>query len=254
MKNKLDKDSPFTLTYQITEFLRSRILSEYKPGDLLPSEKELIMEFEVSSITVKNALEILVNEGLIYRKRGKGTFVAEKKILSNSERLMSATMLFKLAGRQNQVVIIEKNTFKAGTFYGVLFGIDETDLVFKIGRLRSLDGEAYSHEINYFPLKLFPDIENKYKGGSLYAFLEEYYKIIPTTSEEVYKAINFDIQTAKLLNQTRINAGFQMFGKVFDQYNRLITIEESIYRGDKYELKVFANSNVARSQRLIEND
>ena len=45
-----------------------------------------------------------------------------------------------------------------------------------------------------------------------------------------------------------------MFGKVFDQYNRLITIEESIYRGDKYELKVFANSNVARSQRLIEND
>ncbi len=250
----LDKNSPFTLTYQITELLRSRIISKYKPGDLLPSEKELMIEFDVSSITVKNALEVLVHEGLIYRKRGKGTFVTEKKISSNSGRLMSATRLFEQAGRENQVVVIEKATFKAGAFYAPLFGINVDDLVFKIVRLRFLDGEAYSHEVNYFSMKDFPEIEKKYRSGSLYAFLEEYCKVIPTNSEETYRSVNCDVKLSKLLNQNKGDSGFKMFGKVFDQHDNLITIEEVFYRGDKYELKVFANSKVARSQHLIDNN
>ncbi|GIN71501.1 LacI family transcriptional regulator [Bacillus sp. J14TS2] len=66
------------LYIQIYESLKQDIISaKYKVGDQVPSEKELSKYYNVSSITVKKALEKLANEGFVYRKRGKGTFVSE---------------------------------------------------------------------------------------------------------------------------------------------------------------------------------
>jgi GntR family transcriptional regulator len=72
------EDGPMPFYFQIKSILRARILSnELKAGDLVPSEIDLSQEYNVSRGTVRQALLELINEGLIYRIRGKGTFVSE---------------------------------------------------------------------------------------------------------------------------------------------------------------------------------
>lgn len=251
---KLDKDGPLTLTYQMTEMLRSRISTQLSPGDRLPTERQLVAEFDVSAITVKNAMDTLVHEGLIHRRRGKGTFVAEKKISSDTRKLTSATELFAQSGHASHVMILECMLLKADAYLSGAFEFPENEPVIRLVRLRSLDGEAYSHEINFLPVKFFPDIDSRYRGGSLYAYMEANYGIIPSRSEETYKVISLDSQLARLMNQDRGSAAFFMFSKVFDQHDRLVSLEESVYRGDKFELKVNANAYSSRGQRIIEAD
>lgn len=72
------EDGPMPFYFQIKSILRARILSnKLKAGDLVPSEIDLSQEYNVSRGTVRQALLELINEGLIYRIRGKGTFVSE---------------------------------------------------------------------------------------------------------------------------------------------------------------------------------
>ena len=77
----LDKNSPIPLYFQLEEILKERIeTGELKPGDLLSSEKELSEKYQISRPTIGQALRGLVNEGLLYREKGKGTFIAKPKI------------------------------------------------------------------------------------------------------------------------------------------------------------------------------
>jgi GntR family transcriptional regulator len=70
--------SPVPLYYQISDDLEAKIRSgEYGPGARLPSEKEIAKEYEVSPITVRGAMRLLIEKRLVVRYRGKGTFVIE---------------------------------------------------------------------------------------------------------------------------------------------------------------------------------
>jgi len=78
MDMKIDKASPMPIYFQIVEELKSRISSgELKPRGRLPSEMELAKEVGVSPMTVRQAYSHMVNEGMLYRRHGKGTFVSE---------------------------------------------------------------------------------------------------------------------------------------------------------------------------------
>ena len=75
----LDKNTVIPLYQQIVEYVREKIRSgEYQPGQLLPSESGFCEEFGVSRITVRNAIQLLVDEGLVTKHHGKGSFVTER--------------------------------------------------------------------------------------------------------------------------------------------------------------------------------
>src|SRR6266446_8799083 len=79
--NAIYKNSPLPRYYQLKEIMRERIRSgEWKPGDLIPSERELGEKYGISRMTARQAITDLVNEGLFYREQGKGTFVSRHKI------------------------------------------------------------------------------------------------------------------------------------------------------------------------------
>jgi len=81
MKNLLDEKSPVPLYHQLSQILREKIeQEEWKEGEQIPTELELCEEFGLSRGTVAQALRELEDEGLVYRKQGRGTFVAEKKL------------------------------------------------------------------------------------------------------------------------------------------------------------------------------
>ena len=77
---KVSKTSPLPLYYQIKNIIREMIENEeLKPGEMLPAERELCEIQKVSRMTVNKAIMDLVNEGIVYREQGKGTFVAIPK-------------------------------------------------------------------------------------------------------------------------------------------------------------------------------
>ncbi|MBA4264113.1 MAG: hypothetical protein C0453_03445, partial [Comamonadaceae bacterium] len=86
--DEIQSASPTPLYEQIKAILRSRVLDgTYKPHEQLPSESEMMSAFSVSRITVRQALNDLQNEGLVFRIHGKGTFVSKPKAFQDLGRL-----------------------------------------------------------------------------------------------------------------------------------------------------------------------
>ncbi len=86
----LERSNPLPLYYQLKEVLRQQIQAGHlAPHTAIPSEPELVTRYQVSRATVRQALTELVNEGLLYRQHGKGTFVREQRAQQNASELVS---------------------------------------------------------------------------------------------------------------------------------------------------------------------
>jgi GntR family transcriptional regulator len=92
MMNNLSRQSKLPLYQQLYDILRGELTrGQWKPGDMLPPESELMQRFEVSRITVRQVLDMLVRDGLIYRQQGRGTYVAHPTIEQTQVRIVSFT-------------------------------------------------------------------------------------------------------------------------------------------------------------------
>ena len=88
----IDRHSKLPFYQQLYEILRGKIQrGEWQPGDLIPAESDLIDSYQVSRNTVRQVLDMLVNEGLIYRQRGRGSFVAHPTLEQSMTRIVSFT-------------------------------------------------------------------------------------------------------------------------------------------------------------------
>src|SRR5207302_8552564 len=90
--NAIYRNSPLPRYYQLKEIMRERVRAgEWKPGDLIPSERELGETYGISRMTARHAITDLVNDRLFYREQGKGTYVSQNKIIQQLIRLTGVT-------------------------------------------------------------------------------------------------------------------------------------------------------------------
>lgn len=83
----IDKQSPIPIYYQLEQYMKEKIeKGEWQPGEMIPSERELAEMYDISRMTVRQAVNNLVNDGYLIRRRGKGTFVAAQKNRAAAER------------------------------------------------------------------------------------------------------------------------------------------------------------------------
>ena len=108
------RNSPLPRYYQLKEIMRERVQSdEWKPGDLIPSERELSEKYGISRMTARQAITDLVNEGLFYREQGKGTFVSQRKITQQLIRLTGFTEDIKARGQKPGTRVLSALMFPA---------------------------------------------------------------------------------------------------------------------------------------------
>ena len=89
---QIDRSSKLPLYHQLYQILRDEIVrGEWQPGDMIPPESELTERYGISRTTVRQVLDLLVNEGLIYRQQGRGTFVAHPTLEQALVRIVSFT-------------------------------------------------------------------------------------------------------------------------------------------------------------------
>lgn len=169
----LEKESHIPIYIQIEEIIKQRIyLEEYGIGESIPSERELSIQFDVSRMTVRQAITNLVNSGLLYREKGRGTYVANPKLEQPLMGLTSFTEDMRARGMEpsSKVLRFEKIVPPIDIAGDLLLERDEE--VFFVVRIRYANAKPMAIERTYIPVKVYPDLDEKKVMGSLYALIE----------------------------------------------------------------------------------
>lgn len=171
----------FTRWFSMTKYesicleIRKRIIERKYPIDQpIPDEISLAKEFNCSRMTMKRALDILVSEGLLYRKRGHGTFIVQSAIQNNkvnvvTNEAMGLTNLLKDKNVKSKIIKFEVQ-FPSEDICAHL-AIDSKTPVYYIIRLRIVDGEPYVLEKTYMPVTIIPGINDEILNGSIYDYI-----------------------------------------------------------------------------------
>jgi GntR family transcriptional regulator len=235
VEERLDASSYVPLHVQLAELLRRQIEDGvYRPGDRLPSERELVERFGVSRITATAALQALVRSGLAYRWRGKGTFVARPKL---REMSWSASFSEHMRSRgltpSSRVLAFER--IPASEEVAARLGLAPRTPVWHLGRVRLADGEPVAVEEAYLPADLFPGLEDEdLEKGSLYEVFRRRYALRPAWAEGIIEAAAADETQASLLG-VRVDDPVLSVKRV--TYNESYTALEwvhSVYRADRF--------------------
>lgn len=142
--------SPVPLYTQIKEILRGRILDgSYAPHAQMPSESELMAAFQVSRITVRQALGDLQKEGLVFKIHGKGTFVSQPKAFQNIGQLMGFGEAMSRMGYETFSQVVSIKTLAAGKAVAARLGIKERTQIAELRRLRYLNRAPISLDVTY---------------------------------------------------------------------------------------------------------
>lgn len=160
---------------QVVKTLKHRIKNDkYKLNTPLPNQNDLAKEFNVSRMTVKKALDILAMEGLIYSKRGLGTFIRKNALTSTKEDLSfnEYTGLSQNLKRPIESKIIKFDVKFPDETLCERLDITPTDPIYEILRLRIVDEQPYVLEHTFMPLKIVPNLDLDILKKSLYHYLQ----------------------------------------------------------------------------------
>ncbi|MEN3185626.1 MAG: GntR family transcriptional regulator, partial [Atribacterota bacterium] len=166
------------LYQQLKNILKGQILSGvFKPGDSIPPEAELCRTYGVSRITVRQAVKSLVEEGFLYRKQGKGTFVTSPKLRRRLPKLYSFSEDIMELGLKPSSKLLEQAIIEADEELVELLRLPPSDhRVNKLVRVRMANDEPILIERTLIPVYLCPDLlKEDLEKGSLYTILREKY-------------------------------------------------------------------------------
>ncbi|MBC5630847.1 GntR family transcriptional regulator [Clostridium sp. NSJ-6] len=238
----IDKSSPIPVYFQLKNDLVKKIAQGlWKPGECIASERELCEIYGVSRMTIRQAIGELVQEGVLTRLKGKGTFVCEQTV--KQQDMMSFTEMIKQTGRELKTEVINFDVIDTPDDMQDIFMLDK---VYKIERRRIVDGECIAVETVFIPVDYCGHINEEMLKGSLYKILENFgYSISNSTSSIVAADITDEVK--EKFNTKENFPVLKMIGKTFANKNKLLFIEEALYRSDKFTLQV----NISRREGEI---
>ncbi|MFA5693685.1 MAG: GntR family transcriptional regulator [Acholeplasmataceae bacterium] len=225
------------LYIQIRNHLKKRIDDgEWKEGSIIPPEMELKKEYDVSRVTIRKALEQLVDEKILTRKAGFGTTVSNNiNSLSNFTLVQSFTNEMKEMGLPSKTINANLTIVKADLILSSIFGIKEGDNLYHLTRLRGTTSPILYSDTYLLPIVEFP--KDYFNEGSLYSFLAKN-NIYFSHFEEIVSAV---IAPKYIKNALEIHDENtpQLKRKRFayDDKNRLIEYTETFYNSESYEYR-----------------
>lgn len=165
------------LKYEIiSDEMRRRIKEGFYLVDQpIQDEISLAKEFNCSRMTMKRALDILVTEGLLYRKRGHGTFIVQSAIQNSNVNVIGQEPLGLtnlLRDKKVKSAVIKFEVQFPSEIVAEHLAIDLKSPVYHIIRARSVDGEPYILEKTYMPAILIPGINEEVLMGSVYDYIK----------------------------------------------------------------------------------
>ena len=232
----LSRTSKVPLYQQLYEILSANIkLGVWRPGDLIPSEVELIEQYQVSRITVRHVLEMLVNEGLIYRQRGRGTYVAHPTVEQALVRIVSFTEDMLQRGCIPSTKIISSGLGPASKEIAEKLSLARGEQLVRLERLRLADGEPMSIEESFWVHRYCPGIlDLDFTKRSLRELMDNNYGIHWLRAKQVIRAINAPVEIAEQLEIKTHTALLYLERISYSQEEIPIEFLRIYHRGDRY--------------------
>ena len=237
-KNLLDRQSGIPLYQQLYELLRGKITAgEWTPGDVLPTETSLVEQYQLSRATVRQAFDALVNDGLIYRERGRGTFVAQPAVEQALVRIISFTEDMRQRGLQPVTRVLSAGLAPATSDLAQRLAIEPGGDLARIERLRLADGQPMSVEVSYLVHAYCPGVlAYDFEQQPLRDILETAYDLRLTSARQAIRAINAPEETAVVLD-VMPDAALLFIERVsYSQHNLPVEFLRIYHRGDRYAL------------------
>lgn len=234
----ISRDSKLPIYYQLYEILRANIVrGEWQPGDMLPSEPELIEHYRVSRITVRQALEALVNEGLIYRQQGRGTFVARPTVAQSLVRIVSFTQDMRQRGLEPGTRVLTAGLIPAPPEIAEQLNLEPGQELVHLERLRLANGEPMSVEVSYLVHRYCPGIlRGDYATTPLREALEHTCGLRLVRARQVIRASLASDRMARLLAVVPRSALLFIERVSYSQQGLPVEFLRIYYRADRYVL------------------
>jgi GntR family transcriptional regulator len=223
--------------YQLANILRDKIeAGEWPPRSPIPSERQLEQMYYVSRPTIRQAIEYLIQEGLLYREHGRGTFVSPAKLQKGLRELTSFTEDLVSRGITPGQVIRSIEQVVPPESVAQRLELPADRPVTRIERVRLGDGIPIGLQTSYIALDAGQEItlEDMERVGSLYRVLEEKLNIIPTEADET---LEVTVATRAEAAQLQIKEGSPLLLSerlTFSQDRRPVEFVKILYRGDRY--------------------
>jgi len=224
---------------QVEDLLVDRISSGALPvGAQLPSEEELIREFDVSRTTIRTTIQNLVRQGLVEIRRGRGTFVASPRMIQELTELTGFVEDMQVLGRIPTARVVSREVVPADGLVADKLGIAPGTPVVQIRRIRLSDGVPLSFDETYLP----EDVGRKVMGEDLttepiFTLLEERYD---TPLVEAQYELEATAATPAVAAALEIPAGSPIFLIDRTSYtlgHRPVDYERLHYRGDQIRFR-----------------
>ncbi|ART76119.1 phosphonate metabolism transcriptional regulator PhnF [Sutcliffiella horikoshii] len=240
----IDKTSPIPIYYQLESYIKNQIEAGFiLPGENIPSEREYAENYGISRMTVRQAINSLVNEGLLYRKKGSGTFVSEKKIEQPLQGLTSFTEDMQKRGMTPTSKLIHFEVIPANSFIANELKISEYAPVYEIKRIRLADGEPMALETNYLSANLVKGLTEEKVKASIYSYVEEKLGLRITHAEQMIESVRATDDHEKLLNIEKNHPMLYIQRNTFLHDGTPLELVRSVYRGDRYKFQIKMERN-----------
>lgn len=234
----LDKSIGIPLHIQLTDKLSEQIdIGKLNVHEKLPSERKLCEQYDVSRITVRNALSELIHKGYVYSVSGKGNYVAEFRLEAELEPLISFSEDIAKRGMRNSSEILEAEIIIADEFLeGKLLVLPGVEVV-KLKRLRLANGIPLAIQHTFLPHHLCPEIlKYDFTSHSLLNVLKNEYKLKLTRAESQIEAALALPEEISLLRLSSPSAVLIAKQTTYLENNLVIEFVKSVFAGDKYTL------------------
>ncbi|MEN8098028.1 MAG: GntR family transcriptional regulator [Chloroflexota bacterium] len=236
----LDKNYPLPIYFQLKEFIREKIAhGEWGPGDRLPSERQLSERFDISRETSRKALNELMLEGVVRREQGRGTFVAEPKLIQRLTRLTGFTEDMQQRGMRPGARVLRLEEIQAPPTAAKTLQIKPGTSIVLLERLRIAEGVPMALETSHINFDRAQELlEEDFKDRSLYDLLTGKFGVIPTRAVQRIEAGLCNQYQQELLELEGCEPLLHTQRTCYDQHGQPIEYVEAVYRGDRYVFHV----------------
>ena len=226
---------------QLRSLLLDQVESVLAPHAAIPPERTLMTRYGVSRSTVREAIRQLVEEGVLYRIQGKGTFVTGERVQSDLH-LASFTEDMRRRGLVPATIVLGSSLVEAPLEVRAALGLASGALVQQVDRLRLAGGIPMAFERGFYPATLLPDLGSRDLTRSLYATIATEYGLRIDRAEQAVWAETASIALAEPLG---IEPGLPLlvFRRTSSAGSTTVEHVTSWYRGDRYQIHMTLDLN-----------
>lgn len=248
---KLDRDSGMPLYIQLKEILKEHIEANYRPGDMIPVESEIEEMYQVSRMTVRKAIDELVDDQIVVKQQGRGTFVQSPKITQDMSRIFSWTEEMQQLGKQTETRGLEIQEVRPSRKMAQQLQLGANEKLISIKRIRYANGEPIVIMINYLRASYIPGfLETGLQSESLYDDLEKRYGIRFSDAEEIVSAREATDLEALALRIEQYSPVMHIVRTSYMADGTPMEAVDLVARADRYQYSIRLSGN-SRSRSLI---